>query len=265
MSLEEKVNNAMIEKNFVFSDIHYPEHDRKALSVAEQVMKDLKPQRLIYIGDFLNMTPVSHWMEDKKRPMEGQRLTKDYNGWYNKLTEHVKMAGKGLKEVVLLEGNHEDWINQYLDKHSEMEGLIEVKTHIAEKLADEYPDLKVTWVKYNQFYKLGKLYFTHGIYTNKYHASKHLESLGRNVMYGHTHTVQEHTSSNAVDGEKHSSKSIGCLADMSPSYMRNRPHQWVHAFAVVYTDASTGNFTDYVVKIINGATVWNGKLYKGQK
>ncbi|HEY9705830.1 MAG TPA: metallophosphoesterase [Allocoleopsis sp.] len=253
-----------IEKTFVFSDIHYPEYDTKAISVAEQVLQDFKPDRIIYIGDFLDCTPVSHWLENKKQTMENKRLLKDYEGFKNMARRHIKL-GKNVKEIVFMEGNHEDWVNQYIDKHPEMQGLIEVKEKVVKELSKEYPKIKMPWVEYNKFYNVGKLFFTHGIYTNKYHAEKHLNVIKKNIMYGHTHTVQETTDSGIVDGDKHSSKSIGCLCSMSPSYMRNKPNQWVHAFALVYTDIHSGNFTDYVVKVINGKAVWNNKVYNGGK
>lgn len=259
--LEMKITK--IEKTFVFSDIHYPEYDKKALSVAEQVLKDFKPERIIYIGDFLDCTPVSHWLENRKLSLESKRLKKDYEGFINMSQNHINMAGKQLKEVVYMEGNHEDWVNQYIDKHSEMQGMIEVKSEVVDKLQKANPKIKMPWVEYNKFYQVGKLWFTHGIYTNKYHADKHLNTIKKNIMYGHTHTVQETTDSGIVDGDKHSSKSIGCLCSMSPSYMRNRPNQWVHAFSLIYTDKKTGQFTDYVVKIIDGKAMWNDKVYKG--
>ena len=254
-----------IEKTFVFSDIHYPEFDANAISVAEQILATEKPDRIIYIGDFLDMSPVSHWLENRRQSMENKRLLKDYDGFKDMSQRHIKLAGKGLKEVVYMEGNHEDWVNQYIDKEPQMQGLIEVKTKVVDELQKANPKLKMKWVEYNKFYNIGKLFFTHGIYTNKYHAEKHLNVIKKNIMYGHTHTVQETTDSGIVDGDKHSSKSIGCLCSMSPSYMRNKPNQWVHAFALVYTDTKTGNFTDYVVKIINGKAIWKDKIYGGKK
>ncbi len=53
--------------------------------------------------------------------------------------------------------------------------------------------------------------------------------------------------------------SIGCLKDMSSKknkWLKGRPHQWVHAFAIVdyYTG---GGFSVTPVKIINGkASLW---------
>ena len=100
--LEKMVNKEMVERNFVYSDVHYPEHDKYALNCANKIMSDYKPHRIILIGDFMDMTPVSHWMKDKKRPMEGKRLQNDYIGARDLLDTITKKAGKQLKEVVYI-------------------------------------------------------------------------------------------------------------------------------------------------------------------
>jgi len=268
MSLENKVNETMksmkiTEKVFVYSDIHYPEHNEKALNVATKVMSDYKPTKLVLIGDALDMTPVSHWIEDKKRLVENKRLMQDYKG-FNKVLDHmVKVAGKQLKEVIYLKGNHEEWVDQYLDRHPELTGLLEVENNI--KLighkGKRTPKLK--FIQYNDFYKVGKLYLTHGLYANKYHSFKTVDNVGATVMYGHTHDVQVFTKAGLAKGlDKHMGISIGCLCDMSPRYMRKKPNNWMHAFATVEV-FSNGNFIPAVHNIVEGVTTYNGKLYKG--
>lgn len=260
LSLEDKVNAVMVERNFVFSDIHYPEHNYQAVDCAMQVMKDYKPHRIILIGDAMNMSPVSHWMQDKKRPMENKRLLGEYKGFNLLLNKAVKLAGKQLKEVVYILGNHEDWVQQYIDKHPEVEGLLEVEANVKV----DNPKVKLKFVPFNEFYHVGKLALTHGLYTNKYHASKHVEAVGKSVMYGHTHDVSVHTKIGlSSEKDKHQAMSIGSLCDLSPDYMRNRPHNWIHAFALVDKQPN-GYFTPHIINIIGGTTVWNGKLYKGQ-
>ena len=248
----------MVEKTFVFSDIHFPNHDEKALSCAEKIMADLQPDRVIYIGDNMDMEPVSHWIEDKKRVVENKRLIREYELWNKVLDRHTKLAGKRLKEVVYFEGNHENWVQQYLDKHPEVEGLLEVPKNLE---FDKRKKFK--WIKLNHFYNLGKLKVCHGLYQNKYHANKMLENLGTSVLYGHTHDVQVQTFSSIADvHQKHQAMSIGTLSSKTPDYMFNRPNRWMHSCAVVYTDVN-GHFNAYIINIINGKAMFNGKLYRG--
>ena len=55
--------------------------------------------------------------------------------------------------------------------------------------------------------------------------------------------------------------SIGCLCNKSPSYMKNRPNNWIHAVATVDVQQN-GNFTPHVIPIYNGVATHNNKLYK---
>ena len=250
----------MIERNFLFSDVHFPEHDEKAVDCAIKIMSDYKPHRIILMGDFLDMTPVSHWLKDKQRVLENKRLLKDYEG-ANKLLDHiVSKAGKQLKEVIYIRGNHEEWLEMYIDKHPEIEGLLELEENI--KLSNK--KISLQFVEMNKFYKIGKLYVTHGLYTNKYHAAKTLENVGKSVIYGHTHSIQMMSKAGMIDDDKHISMSIGCLCNKSPSYMKNRPHSWIHAIATVDV-LTNGNFTPHVIPIYDGAATYNGKIYKSGK
>lgn len=269
MSLEDKVRKEMIERNFVFSDIHYPEHDEKALNVAEQVLADFKPDRIIYLGDTYDATPVSHWLKDKKQALENKRLLKDYQAIQSMIDRHAKLAGNSLKEIVYMQGNHCDWIREYIERNPEVDGLINIENH----LKSPSKNVKFTMLpfinskgKNDRVYQIGKLYLIHGDYTNKYHSSKTVDTFGRNVMYAHTHSVQETTKVNPIDVEdRHMAVSIGCLADRNPKYMEGRPNAWVHAFALVYVQKN-GDFNHYVVRISNGKTVapW-GKLYESKR
>lgn len=250
----------MVEKIFIYSDIHYPEHNVRALSCANKMIKDYKPSKIVLIGDALNMTPVSHWLLDKKRPMEGQRLVRDYEGFNKELATMLKQGGAQVKEVVYILGNHEEWINLYLDKHPEMEGLLEVEKNI--KLPTK-SKAKLKFVPYNEFYKAGKLLLTHGLYTNKYHAAKTVDSVNASVLYGHCHNFQTYTKVGlAKSTDKHMAMSIGCLSSMSPSYMKKRPNNWVHGVATVEV-LGGGNFNARFIPIINGLAVMDKKVYKG--
>ena len=256
--LEKMVKKEMIEKTFVFADIHYPEHNQKALDCAEKMMAYIKPDRIVYLGDAMNMTSVSHWLENKRKSLENKRLLKDYEGFKQVKDRHRKLAGKQLKETVFIEGNHENWIKQYIDTHPEVEGLLEVGKNL------EFDKYKVKFIPMNEFYKVGKLLMTHGLYTTKYHANKTLDVVGSSVLYGHTHDVQSYTKIGMVDSHaKHQATSVPCLCDMSPDYMKNRPHNWMHGCSIVYTRPN-GNFNTYIVNIIDGKAILDGKLFEGK-
>ena len=249
----------MIERNLVLPDMHVPNENKTAVTVARKINKYYKPHRIIVIGNFFDMTPVSHWMKDKKKSMENQRLAKDYAKGNRLLNKFVREAGSQLSEVVYLKGNHEKWADDYVDKNPEMEGLVEVEHNI--KIDKKKVDLK--FVEMNDFYKVGKLYLTHGLHANKYHAFTTVDRVGASVMYGHTHDVQTYTKIGlAKSTDKHMGLSVGCLCDLSPAYMKNRPNNWMHAVAMVDV-FENGDFVPHVLNIVNGKTVYANKIFRG--
>jgi predicted phosphodiesterase len=243
----------------VLPDIHYPKHNKGCMKAIFQWLKEYgkKIDYLILLGDAMDMEPISHWMEDKKKTLEGQRIKEDYAN-FNKeiLTPLEKAVCKKCTKVYFI-GNHENWVEYIEEKFPQLSGYVGV---------DENLQLtKRSWkiILYNQIYKLGKLHLMHGIYTNLYHAKKTVEAYCCSIAYGHTHDIQEFTKVTPINLlDVHKAHSIGCLCDMNPAYMRNKPNKWAHAFMVVDV-SENGDFTEHTINIINGQFRWHGKLYGG--
>lgn len=245
-----------MKKVVILPDIHYPEHSKKSIKLVLKLIKDLKPDEIIYQGDNLDMGAISHWNKDKKRKVELKRLQKDYNGFIKDvLTPIERAAGKNTK-FVWLDGNHSFWAEQYLDKNPELEGMIEPRVCLALK------ERGYKYIPFNQIYKLGKLNIIHGYYTNKYHTAKTLDAFGESVCYGHVHSPQMTTRMKTIDSnEFHAAYSLPCLCELSPDYMKNRPTAWVNGFGVVYV-MPDGMFNLYTIIISNNSFVFNNKIYK---
>ncbi len=162
-------------------------------------------------------------------------------------------------EKYMCEGNHDEWLNRF---HDENPYLVDIRFNEACKLESRgyeyYPAGK--------YLKIGKLHYYHGHhFAGIHHTRNHLLRLGANVMYGHFHDLQQ-CSVTHLDGVK-SAWSIGCLKRTdarSNDWLRNRRHNWSHAFAVVdYYDH--GLFAVHIVQIINGKTSLWGELIDGSK
>jgi len=54
----------------------------------------------------------------------------------------------------------------------------------------------------------------------------------------------------------------GCVCDLSPEYMKNRPNAWQHGFPIGYFYPN-GYFDIQIVRIIEGRFIFNGKVYDG--
>jgi len=248
-----------VKVGILLPDIHHPHHSKPCLNLVNQLIKDIKPDYLIYQGDQLNMDTLCHWNEDKQREMEGKRLLSEYEAFDREILKpHEKLTGPKCKKVWLI-GNHEYWVEKYLDNHPGFEGIIEPENYL--KLKARGFEI----IKFNDIYKIGKLNVIHGYYTNQYHAAKTVTAFEGNVVYAHAHTSQEFTKTTPRDiKDFHSATSLPCLCDLNPDYMKNRPSSWVNGFGVVYV-LPNGNFNLYRVIIADNSFVFNGKHYVTNK
>ena len=257
-----KLDKGVVKRGIVTPDKHFPLHDSKAISCLIQSIEIVKPDFYIDLGDVGEFKSVSHWQWKKKKrpPLEYQlpwvhKDVKDVNKGMDTIDEALDKVN--CKEKYFIEGNHDDWLNRFVDENPYLDNL-------------RFPDamkLKERGYKYypnGKFLKIGKLNYYHGNhYAGIMHTRNHLLRLGANVMYGHHHDLQQATVTH-LEGCK-SAWSIGCLKNMSDEsnkWLGNRSHNWAHAFAVV--DYYRGGFfTVHVVQIINGRTSLWGELITG--
>jgi hypothetical protein len=149
-----------------------------------------KPEikRLIIIGDFVSFLSLSHWDRDKRRKMELKRYLQDEaaaNAALDILLDGINPE----IELVYIQGNHEEWLERYLDYDPTMEGKVGLEKDL--KLKDR--GFKVV-VPYKSDYKYKGVSFTHvPIMANgkpvggKYATAKALEVYHNSVVFGHTH------------------------------------------------------------------------------
>jgi hypothetical protein len=233
-------------------DLHYPYHNKELWQNILKVAKELKPDFFIFGGDNLDMEAVNHWELDKgnKRAMEGKRLRKSYDTFQSEILDSLKLPSYCRK--IFMYGNHEEWIEKYIDKCPELEGFAEIERNL---------DLK-EWeiIPYHHTVKVGKIHFHHGEYTSKHHACKMVDVYERNIISFHLHTFQVHTKVTPIDGDAHSAYSMPCACKLNPGYMKDKPSAWVSGFGVFYLQPN-GNFNIYPVISSKGHFVFNGKYY----
>tara|TARA_Y100000589_G_scaffold80859_4_gene74778 strand:+ start:6041 stop:6817 length:777 start_codon:yes stop_codon:yes gene_type:complete len=246
----------------VTPDKHFPLHDKRAISIVCQAIEIVKPDIYVDLGDTGEWEYFSthYWKGRNAKPMEDLMPLLDLDvkavnagmDWIDESLDKVKT-----KERHFVQGNHEVWLDKFVVRHPY---LTQYKTQNALRLKER--GYKFHPYNRKKCLKLGKLNFTHGKYTTKYHSQKHLEHYGESIMYGHTHDLQRHTATKA--GGTISSWSLGCLKDIKADedWLGGRLTNWNHAFAIVNW-LKGGNFTVEVVEIINGtASLW-GKTING--
>ena len=256
----------MINRIVLIPDIHYPHHNKEAVSAVFQFVKWFKPHGACLTGDAMNMDAVNHWMREKgnKKFFEKKRLQSEYDGFDNEILTPLEKSLPRDCEKIFLGGNHEDWINIVIGKDPQFtEGMIEpeIKLRLKERNWEWIP-----WIKNNRrgVKKYGKLDVFHGQYTNKYHAAKTADTRSRSCAYCHTHDIQLYTKVFADDQRDfHTAQSIGCLCNLSAEYLKGRINRWVNAFGVLYL-REDGMYNLYVPVIINGKFTFAGKTFGGK-
>lgn len=229
-------------KVMVLPDVHYPFNIN--LSNVEKFMADYKPDVIIYLGDLLDLSYLSKYDKDNKLSV-GDKLRKEYDGVIALIEKHRKLSKAS--EVYFVEGNHEYRVRKFLESFPSGTGFIEIP------IAMDLKKKGIEWIELNKWVNIGKLYFTHGLYINTYHARKHLDMYQRNIIYGHTHTIQVHSGSHPFDKDlPHVAKSIGCLCNINPAYMKNRPNQWINSFYIAEIEKD-GSFSDNIITIVKGS------------
>lgn len=233
-------------------------HDGRSLKAVEGYMADHKWDEVIYIGDFMDFNCVSSHNIGNLRAVSGETIEADYEVGNEILDRHQKLCPKA--KFTLIEGNHEFRIERYVDANPVMAGTLEVVYGLRLR------QRRINWVRFwsrGEVYKLGKATFIHGIYTNEFHAKKHVQQYGRNVFYGHGHDVQCYSQIWMGDNDTIVGQSLGCLCDYRQSYIRGKPTRWQQAIGVFYFQPS-GVFNYYVPMIFNhGFTSPEGKRYQG--
>jgi len=249
--------NKEFEIALFWPDTHIPHHNLPACKAVLKLMDDIKFDKVIIGGDFVDLGCISHWNKNKHKTIELKRLKDDYI-IANSLLDEMEKRLPVNADKYYLNGNHEVWADDLLEEMPSLEGMIEPQ----EMMFLEERGYKVS--KYNELVKFGRLFATHGIYAGGNPIKKHLDELKTNIIFFHTHTLGMRFSSSPARDIAFAGYNGGCLCDLGPDYMKNRPNSWTHGFPVGYFYPN-GYFDVKLVRIVEGRFIFNGKIYDGNK
>lgn len=256
-----------MERFVALFDLHYgfeispsrhkvPLHDEKALNIAMEFIEDFKPHNVILGGDMLDCGSLSHHRLGNAGQLEGLRILAEAKELRTKVLDPIERVAKG--RLVYHIGNHEDWLNDLVDKTPSLDGIVQ---------AEHLLKLGKRWevVPQGGFSKLGKLVFIHGdqLPTSINYANNAVTTYEANVRFGHFHTFQLSTKTAPVEANGHTGVAVPCLCKKNPSYGKGKPNRWMQGFLWGYTGGPDGCFNDYVTVIVNGKAIIDGKVYKG--
>jgi hypothetical protein len=240
----------------VLSDIHFPEHSKKAMNAVFDFLGKNKVDGLILNGDSLDFSCVSHHVPKQARKHGG--LKSDLDGFDRQILRKLESLIPKKAERVFGYGNHCRFLSDFLtEENPELAGMISIEDHLKLKKRG----WKVLPLGYS--YPLGRLNVMHGdsIGTGIHAAKKALDIVGDNVLIGHGHQMQCYSKTSPIK-QKHKvcAWMTGCLCNLSQNYGKGRANSWIHGFSLVYVNPD-GQFAVYPIIICEGRFIWNGVTY----
>lgn len=241
---------ALIRRVF-WPDTHTPFHDKLAVKIALELIKDFKPQEIVILGDFFDCYSVSQYDKD---PLKCFNLLEDELVEGRELLSEIERVSK-CKSVVFLEGNHEARIAKYINVYaSKLGGTLSVREVL--KIPKHY-----RYFPYGQsgHYRFANFIATHGSIANQHSCASMVKKYGANVIFGHVHQLQEYHVRN-IHGDDFAAYSCGWLGDMerAAEYVKNFGN-WTQGLGLGYS-TSRRTFMQ-LVPIINHEAVLNGEIY----
>lgn len=171
----------------VVPDCHVPYHDVSLIALVTKIIKILKPNGVIQLGDALDFWQISSY---DKNPLRKKTMMDDIKVYSGILDEWEKALGRD-GEIIQLEGNHEDRLRRYIWKHAKelADGWVR---SVPEMLGFKKRSIKCTWHELAnwQSCKIGNCVFHHGHYFNMHTAVGNLIKYPISLVTGHTHRFQ---------------------------------------------------------------------------
>ena len=248
----------------ILPDLHVPIHDPWTLVPILEYATTQWWDYCVQLGDFMDFNCISSFNDNTPRRKMGETLRHDY-ACGNEVLDDIIVAVRAKNpacEVVILEGNHDERIERYIDKNPELEGIMEPPLML------DFERRGVRWVRSwsrGEVYSIGKADFVHGLYHNIHHAKKTALAFGGPVFYAHVHDIQAYSEVLRGDNKTIMAQSMGCLCTLDQPYMRGKPNRWQQAFGVFhfYDD---GYFQPMTIPIFKHRFVGigDGKVYDGR-
>ena len=245
-----------------------PLHDLKAFDIVTEVIKDLKPNRVILLGDMLDLPDWStHFMHSPEFSFTTQASLDWLASWLAEVRPYCK-------EMVYIEGNHEKRMTDYIIKNT----MHAYGIRPANK-PDVPPVVSIPYllgladmdIQYVGNYPSGEFYINNNLVCIHGHkvgaksgqsVTKALDDARISTIFGHIHRLEMAHKTIWTQGNPkiYQAVSLGTIARIDgivPS--GSARHNWQQGFGVVEYDEE--NFQVDTVGIYEGRSIYRGKVY----
>lgn len=234
------------------SDVHYPHHDRAALTSAFNLIEAVQPHRLIINGDTNDFFGASDHNKSDERQ---DSLQSEITGGNRIRAEARKRAPNALIDEN--EGNHDAYIEKF----------IRTKAKVLSSLDGLNPNNLFHWAENgitphgrNGFRLRPHFLVKHGdvVRAEAYATAKGEYAKTKiNGLSGHVHRAGRYR----TDGYRTELwQSTGCLCRLDPDYI-NGPPNWHHGMAIIYLSTKSDATKIDSVEMFNGKFHYGGRSY----
>jgi hypothetical protein len=239
-----------------------PAHDLGMCRLAAKFVKDFEPSHIIFCGDQIHSSSISHWNKEKVLSHVKDSYTDELDLLRDKIIAPIIEAAPSNAQAVFMDGNHERFGTVLKEKFPQLQKLLDPHAY----LGVSGPNGKKsgwTYISQGGRYDLGKLHFIHGdiLKAGIGHARSAVYEWNCNLRYGHFHTFCAATKCGQVsERDKKTAMSVPMLGAHNPEFLKGAANAWMQGFLYGYVSKS-GNFSDYVVIVPGREVIINGKAY----
>lgn len=246
----------------VVSDIHFDLHDVPTWRAFRQWHADVKPDKVIILGDFLDLGMMSRYASGMNDPLFAIPQIQAFVKEANELAR--------ISEVVVIEGNHDErWSKQVLGMVPHVyRGAIGLTLH--DQCVAQGLNTGVKWLREDTLVRgvqCGPYLLRHGHrQAGKFNSgAKHLAANKiakngfNNEIFGHHHRAQIHCQS---------AMGKTAIAVSNPCMTKDHDYQtdpdWQRGFTILELYGPDNKYANpYLVIMNSGHFAWNGKVYDG--
>lgn len=202
-----------------------PGHHNKRYDLLAKLIIDLKPDTVIDIGDWWDMSSLCSYDKGTKG-FEGRRYKADIEAGIDgqdRIYTRLRARKKKMPRFVRCLGNHEERINKVVDRDPVLEGTISTNDLMSREYGwEEYPFkavVNVDGINYSH-------YFTSGVMGRPVASARSLLAKQySSCSMGHAHTFDYATASN-TEGRKIHGLICGVFQDYDPKFADGSSHLW---------------------------------------
>lgn len=245
-----KVPHRRGEKVVIYiADQHIPYMDMRANELVRQVIKVLDPDELILGGDVVDFWQISKFCNNPLQRAyydSPHNIQDDVDEVYSYLKDLRSLIRKNA-QLIFLEGNHEDRLRIWTEKHPELTGLRAITPEEAFRIAEagvtKYvpyrprgwssspPEDEEHWVVPRKLVALhGHKYSANAGYV----CNSMITEYGCSGLSSHNHKIG--LSARQLRREQVCWWEVGCLCKIYPQYRQHA--NWQQGFAVVYVETT---------------------------